>query len=172
MSSSGARPRRLVQAPPAGRPSWTSAGLLLSSGGDLVKIDPATGHVQKYYGAEVDAAWGLNTVAVSPDASTITFLGARHSNPGDMECGEAPCQRFALYIEDVRTVPKPGQIAPGARLLVPDVGPAAFSPDGTSLAYAAQGGLVIRSVAAGTAKRISTGKAYISVAAPPAWQPR
>ena len=51
--SSGGRPRALSNAPPAGRPSWTKAGLLIPSGGDLLRIDPATGHVLKYYGANM-----------------------------------------------------------------------------------------------------------------------
>ena len=42
MSSSGAAERRLRQAPPSGRPSWTAGGLLIPSGGDLLKIDPTT----------------------------------------------------------------------------------------------------------------------------------
>ena len=61
------RNRRLVQAPPSGRPSWTPAGLLIPSGGDLLRLDPTKGHVQKYYNAEIDAIWGLNkVVTLSP----------------------------------------------------------------------------------------------------------
>ena len=67
-------------------------------GGDLAKIDPANGHVLKYFGAEIDAVWGLNTVALSPDGSSLTFIGAAAPEPGDKECGDnQPCQRFALY---------------------------------------------------------------------------
>ena len=44
-----------------------SNGLLIPSGGDLLRIDPTTGHVQKYYGAEIDAVWGMNSVALSPN---------------------------------------------------------------------------------------------------------
>ncbi len=88
MSSSGAGQRPLPKAPPSGRPSWTAAGLLIPSGGDLLKIDPANGHVLKYYGAQIDAVWGLNSVALSPDRSKIAFVGARTAEPGDKECGE------------------------------------------------------------------------------------
>ncbi len=165
MSSFGAGQRRLSQAPPSGRPSWTAGGLLIPSGGDLLKIDATSGHVQKYYGADIDAVWGLHTVAISPDASTITYVGARIADRGDSDCGDGPCQRYALYIEDILKSKTP-------RKLVPDVGPATFSPDGTSLAFAARSGIVIRALADGTSKLISTGTAYPSVVSPPAWQPR
>ncbi len=165
VSSSGGAPLKLSQAPPAGRPSWTVGGLLIPTGGDLVRIDATTGHIQKYYGAEIDAVWGLNTVAVAPDGATITYVGARQPDPGDMECGEAPCQRFALYIEDVRKPRRP-------RLLTRDAGPATFSPDGRQLAFVSHGGLVLWSLATAKAKHITTGKAYPTVAAPPAWQPQ
>jgi len=122
MSSSGAAERRLRQAPPSGRPTWTAGGILIPSGGDLLRIDPATGHVQKYYNAQIDAIWGLNSVAVSPNRSTITCLGARDAEPGDKECGEGPCPRFALYKENVVKTKKPQRV-------VKDAGPATFSPN-------------------------------------------
>ena len=165
MSSSGIAQRRLPQAPSAGRPSWQAGGLLIPSGGDLLKIDPTTGHVRKYYGATIDAVWGMNTAAVSPDAATITFVGARSPDPGDKDCGDGPCQRFALYIENVLKTRKP-------RLLVRDAGPSTFSPDGKRLAFAARNGLVLFSRADGRSTLIPTGKAYPNVAAPPVWQPR
>ena len=55
----------------------------------------------KYDGAQIDAVWGLNSVALSPDRSKIAFVGARTAEPGDKECGEGPCQRFALYKESI-----------------------------------------------------------------------
>ncbi|HVP74804.1 MAG TPA: hypothetical protein VMS63_02190 [Gaiellaceae bacterium] len=168
MSSSGAGQRRLPKAPPSGRPSWTAGGLLIPSGGDFLKIDPTTGHVLKYYGAEVDAIWGMNTVAVSPDRSTITYVGARAPEPGDKECGEGlengPCQRFALYKENVLKTKKPQRV-------VKDAGPASFSPTGRQLVFVSQGGLVLWSLAGSTSKVISTGDVYPTVAAPPVWQP-
>jgi Tol biopolymer transport system component len=163
--SNGGPQRRRPRAPPAGRPSWTQAGLLIPSGGDLVRIDPATGHVLKYYGAQIDVVWGQNTVAVSPDTSTLTFVGARRPDAGDKECGEGPCQRFALYIENIRTHASP-------RKLTNDAGPAAFSPDGKTLAFVAQNALVLWPLAGGTSTTVATGSAYPVVAAPPAWQPR
>ena len=165
MPASGAAERRLAKAPPSGRPSWTAAGLLIPSGGDLLKIDTSTGHVLKYYGADIDAVWGLNSVALSPDRSTITFVGSRSAIPGDKECGEGPCQRFALYKESLETKGKhPQQI-------VKDAGPATFSPNGSQLAFVLNGGLVISSLAGKTAATIATGDAYPTVAAPPTWQP-
>jgi len=162
--SNGGPQRRLPHAPPAGRPSWTQAGLLIPSGGDLVRIDPATGHVLKYYGAQIDVVWGQNTVAVSPDTSTLTFVGARRPDAGDKECGEGPCQRFALYKENIVKGKRPLRV-------VKDAGPASFSPNGRQLAFVSNGGLVLWSLATSTPQSISTGDVYPTVAAPPAWQP-
>jgi hypothetical protein len=165
MSSAGAAERRLRQAPPSGRPTWTAAGLLIPSGGDLLKVDPTTGHVQKYYNAEIDAVWGMNSVALSPDRSTITFVGARNPEPGDKECGEGPCPRFALYKESIlKTKTKTPQ------RVVKDAGPATFSPGGTQLAFVANGGLVLWSLASATPTTLTTGDVTPTVSAPPAWQ--
>lgn len=164
MSSSGAAERRLPKAPPSGRPSWTPAGLLIPSGGDLLKVDSATGRVQKYYDAEIDAIWGLNSVTLSPNRSTIAFVGARAAEPGDKECGEGPCQRFALYKESLLTkVKKP-------RRVTNDAGPAAFSPSGTQLAFVSNGALEFLPLAGGAPTTVSTGDAIPTVSAPPAWQ--
>ena len=164
MTSSGAAERRLRQAPPSGRPTWTAGGLLIPSGGDLLKIEPSTGHVMKYYDAQIDAVWGMNSVALSPDRSTITFLGARNPEPGDKECGEGPCPRFALYKEDILKKNKTPQ------RVVKDTGPATFSPNGTQLAFVASGALVLWSLAAGTPTTITTADVTPTVSAPPAWQ--
>ena len=165
MSTSGGRPHLLAKAPPAGRPSWTKAGLLIPSGGDLLRVDPKTGRVLKYYGASIDAIWGLNTVALSTDLSKLTYIGARASDPGDKECGEGPCQRFALYFESLATKAKK------PRLLVKNVGPASFSPAGGELAYAAGGQLVLSSIASGSPHALATGAVTPTNSAPPAWQP-
>jgi Tol biopolymer transport system component len=166
LSTSGGTPHLLAKAPPAGRPSWTKAGLLIPSGGDLLRIDPETGSVSKYYGANIDPIWGLSTVSLSPDTSRLTYQGTRAPDPGDKECGEGPCQRFALYLESLTTKKKK------PHLIVKDAGPAAFSPDGRQLAYAAGGRLFLRSVASGSAHGLATGNVFVATSAPPAWQPR
>jgi WD40-like Beta Propeller Repeat len=162
--STGGRQRPLKAAPPAGRPSWTKAGLLIPSGGDLLRIDTVNGRVLKYYNANIDAIWGLNSVTVSPKLSSLTYVGSRQPEPGDTECGEGPCQRFGLYLE--RLVGK--QRKP--RLIVKDTGPAAYSPDGTRIVFAAGGKLMVRSVATGATATIPIGTASPTNAAPPAWR--
>jgi dipeptidyl aminopeptidase/acylaminoacyl peptidase len=167
MSSSGGHQRPLAKAPASGRPTWSPRGLMIPTGGDLAKIDAANGRVLKYFGAEIDAVWGLNTVALSPDGSRLTFIGASAPEPGDKECGEgSPCQRFALYTEDILPKTKP------PRLLVKNVGPATFSPDGKQLSFVARNTkLDIRTLATGRTKSVPLGGNYATVAAPPAWQP-
>jgi Tol biopolymer transport system component len=165
MTSSGAAERPLRKAPPSGRPTWTAGGILIPSGGDFLKIAPATGHVLKYFDAPVDPIWGMNSVALSPDQSTITYVGARSPEPGDMECGEGPCQRFALYKERIVGKSKKPQ------RVVKDGGPATFAPNGKQLAFVSNGGLTLWSLASGKPTHISTGDAYPTVTAPPAWQP-
>jgi dipeptidyl aminopeptidase/acylaminoacyl peptidase len=164
MSAAGGGQRMLPKSPPACRPTWTKSGLLIPSGGDLVKIDSTTGKILKYYGAEIDPIWGVNQTSVSPATTTVISIGSRRSDPGDMDCGEGPCQRFALYIEDIR---KSGS---RPRLLLRDVGPATFSPEGQRLLFVAKGGLVVWTLASGTSRVISTGDAYPTVATPPSWR--
>lgn len=166
VSTSGGKPHLLHKTPPAGRPSWTKAGLFVPSGGDLLRVDPTTGRVLKYYGANIDAIWGLNTVALAPSLSKLTFIGARTPDPGDKECGEGPCQRFALFMENLKGTKKRPQ------LLVKDVGPATFSPDGAQLAYVGGGQLLLRSVVSGATHTLETGTSAPTTSAPPAWQPR
>ena len=99
--------------------------------------------MQKLYGALIDASVGMDTTAVSPDLSTVTFVGPRPPDPGDTGCGEGvPCPRFALFIQDLRTHKAP-------RILVRDAGPASFSPDGKRLAFVAENQLVLRALANG-----------------------
>ena len=89
MSASGAGERQLRQAPPAGRPTWTSRGLLIPTNGDLAKIDPRTGHVQKLFGALIDASVGMDTTAISPDLSTISFVAPDGWIPTTMAAARA-----------------------------------------------------------------------------------
>lgn len=164
--AAGGPAKRLASAPPAGRPSWSKSGLYISAGGDVLKVDPATGKVEKYLGAEVDAIWGVNATTVAPDASSVTFIGQRAPNPGDQDCGEGdPCQRWALYLEDVR---KPG---PGPRLLVKDAGPAGYSPDAKVLAFHLGTGLTLWTLATGKAMPVKLGDLILDITSPPAWQP-
>ena len=166
MRPTGGPQRRLSKAPSAGRPNWLKIGLLIPSAGDLVRVDPNTGHVLKYYGAQIDIVNGLNTVAVAPDGSALTFEGSRGIDPGDNECGEDACPRYGLFFESLR----PHATKP--RKLINDGGPAAFSPDGKTLVFAGKNALVLRPVAGGTSTTVTTGDALPVLAAPPAWQPR
>src|SRR6478672_13267965 len=165
MPSSGGKQLRLPKAPAAGRPTWHSSGLMIPSGGDVLKIDPANGHVLKYFGNTVDAVWGLNTVSLAPDDSSLTYIGAAPPEPGDKECGEGPCQRFALYRENVRTNKAP-------KLVAKNVGPATFSPDGKQLAFVARNTkLELWTLATRSSRSLALGGTYATAAAAPAWQP-
>jgi Tol biopolymer transport system component len=166
MSASGADVRQLPKAPPSGRPSWTRAGLLVPTNGDLAKIDPTSGEVQKLFGAIIDASVGMDTTAISPDLSTITFVGSRRLDPHDHGCGEGvPCPTYALFKMSLRTHKEP-------RILVLNGGPASFSPDGRRLAFVAKGRIVLRVIATGASTTISTGKFALGTGSPPVWQPR
>lgn len=161
--SGGGKPTALKKAPPAGRPSWTKDGLLIASGGDVLRIDTSTGKVLGYYGADVDPIWGLNTVALSPSRSALTYVGAREPIPGDKECGEGPCQRFGLYLESLKTKAK------RPKLIARDTGPSTFAPDGKRIVYTAGGQLFIRVLATGATTAIATTGAAPTSAAPPTW---
>jgi Tol biopolymer transport system component len=168
MSASGAGERRLRLAPSAGRPSWTAQGLVIPTQGDLAKIDPRTGRVQKLFGARIDATEGMDTTAVSPDLATLTYVGSRPPDPGDKGCGEGvPCAVFGLYVEDLRKHQRP-------RILARNTGPATFSPDGKSLAFVAQNHrIVLRVLATGKSRPVPTGKRITpTTTSAPAWQPR
>ena len=165
MSASGSGERQLRQAPPSGRPSWTSRGLVIPTEGDLARIDPRSGRVQKLYGAPIDASVGMDATAVSPDLSTLTFVGARQPDRGDKECGDGlPCPRFALYIHDLRKHTEP-------RILVRDAGPASFSSDGKSLAFVAGHRVVLWRLANGASSAVKIGNLFPTTSSPPVWQP-
>jgi Tol biopolymer transport system component len=161
--STGGKPRMLGASPSPGRPSWTKDGLLIPTAGDLLRVDTGTGRVLKYYGANFDAVWGLNSVAVSPGVTRITYVGTRDPIPGDMECGDGPCQRYGLFLSNL----KGKQRKP--RLIVKDAGPAIFSPDGTRIAYVAADALVLRSLNSGGTTAVSTPGAIPQPQGPPAW---
>ena len=166
MSASGAGERALRLAPAAGRPSWTAGGLVIPAGGDLARIDPKTGRVQKLFGAIIDAATGQTSTAVAPSLSTLTYVGPRPPIPGDKDCGEGePCPRFGLYIEPLPTQKEP-------RLLVRDTGPATFFSGGKALAFVALNHLVFRNVKSGKSTTVTTGTVDLTTSAPPAVQPR
>jgi hypothetical protein len=108
----------------------------------------------------------MDTTAVAPNASILSYVGTRASDAGDKECGEGVCQRYALYIESLLTTKKRPQ------LLFKDVGPAGFSPDGKQLAFSANNQLEIAARAGGTPRALPTGDAVPTITAPPTWQPR
>jgi dipeptidyl aminopeptidase/acylaminoacyl peptidase len=167
MSARGAGERRLRLAPSAGRPSWTAQGLVIPTQGDLAKVDPRTGRVQKLFGARIDATEGMDTTSVSPDLSTLTYVGSRPPDPGDKGCGEGvPCAVFGLYVENLSKHQRP-------RILARNTGPATFSPDGKSLAFVAQNHrILLRVLATGKSKFIPTGKRITpTTTSAPAWQP-
>jgi hypothetical protein len=166
MSASGKKERRLPKAPPAGRPSWTARGLVIPTNGDLAKIDPRSGRVQKLFGALIDASVGMDSTSVSPDLSIVTWVGPRAPDPGDKSCGEGvPCPHFGLYIQDLRRHKAP-------RMLVRDAGPASFSRDGKTLVFATRNRLVFWPLQKGKSRSVRTGKIPPTTSAPPSWQPR
>jgi hypothetical protein len=166
MSATGAGARPLRLAPPAGRPSWTAGGLVIPTGGDLARIDPRTGRVQKLFGAVIDAATGMTSTTVAPNLSNLTFVGPRPPIPGDKDCGEGePCPRFGLYIESLPT-------RTDAQLIVRDTGPAAYFNGGRNLAFVALNKLFFRNIKTGKTTAVAPGTVDPTTGAPPAVQPR
>jgi hypothetical protein len=164
MSASGRQQRRLPQAPPAGRPSWTANGksIFTPSAGDLVKIDSRSGKIQKFYGLTLDIVTG-QTATVSRGARMIAFVGPRVST-GPPDCGEGPCPQFGLYLARVTAPHRPRRIAN-------DTGPAGWSPDGATLVFVSQGALELLAVGSGKRTAIASGPHIPTGDAPPAWQP-
>ena len=164
MSAGGGTQRRLPQAPPAGRPSWTANGksILIPAGGSLAKINSVTGDVQKYFGVTLDPSTS-QTATVSPGAGTVAFVGRRVIK-GPPTCGESQCPAFALYLAGVSGAHK--------RLVANDTGPAGWSPDGKTLVFVSRGALTLEVVAGGARTTIASGPHVAAGDAPPAWQPR
>jgi len=165
MSASGGGQRRLLLAPPAGRPTWTAKGkfILIPAGGDLVKINPQTGKVLKYFGLTLDIQTA-QTATVSPDARTVAFVGPRIST-GPPDCGEGRCPQYGLYLASVSGIHHP-------RRIVNDTGPAGWSPDGKSLVFVAKGTLTLWAVNSGKRTTIAPEPHIAAGDSPPAWQPR
>lgn len=165
MSASGRQQRRLAQAPPAGRPSWTANGksIFIPSAGDLIKIDSRSGKIQKYYGLTLDIVTA-QTATVSPGARMIAHVGPRIST-GPPDCGEGPCPQFGLYLARV-TAPH------RQRRIVNDTGPAGWSPDASTLVFVSRGALALLAVGSVRSTPIATGPHILTGDAPPAWQPR
>jgi len=165
LRAAGGEPHRLARAPAAGRPTWSKAGLLIPTSADLLRIDSSSGRVEKYFDADLDAIWGLSSVTISRDTTTLTYVGSRQPERGDMECGDGPCQRFGLFIERLT-----GKKNRKARLFVKDTGPAAFAPGGGRVVFVAGGALVLRAVGAdGSATIRPIGPVPVTTG-PPAWR--
>jgi dipeptidyl aminopeptidase/acylaminoacyl peptidase len=165
VAAKGGKPQQLKHSPAAGRPTWTKPqGLLIPTAADLLRIDPKSGKVLKYFGAELDAIWGLNSVEISPGVSNLTYVGTRDPVPGDQDCGDGPCQRYGLYLENLRTKVKK------ARLIVKDAGSATFSADGKRIAFVGGGVLNIRTLASGATSTVATTGATPVQQGPPAWR--
>jgi hypothetical protein len=161
--ATGGKPKSMRVQPPAGRPTWIKSGLLVPSGGDMISINPNTGRVVKYLDADVDAIWGLNSVTVAPNGSYLAYIGTRDPIPGDMECGDGPCQRFGLFLENLNAKKKIG------KLWVKDAGAGAFSSDGKRVAYVTAGQLWLRGVTAAAGTSVATPGITPNLTGPPAW---
>ena len=161
----GGVPHPLPKAPPAGRPSWIENGraIAIPAGGDLVKIDPQTGQVLKYFGLTLDVQTA-QTSTVSPDARTIAYVGPRLST-GPPDCGEARCPQFGLYLANLSRPHRPHK-------LVNDTGAAGWAPDGKSLVFVAKGALTLWDIRSSRGTTVATGEHVATGDFPPAWQPR
>ena len=165
MSVSGAGQRRLSQAPPSGRPSWSanSKSIFIPTAAAVAKIDARTGRVQKRFAVTLDLAVSQG-LTVSPDARTFAFI-ARRPPTGPPDCGESNCPAYGLYVAAAST---PGR----RRRIANDTGPAGWSPDAKSVVFVARGALTVEVVASGKQTTIPTVGHVASGDAPPAWQPR
>jgi Tol biopolymer transport system component len=165
LPASGGKPRRLAQAPPAGRPSWSanSKSLFIPSGGDLVSVDARTGKVLKYHGLTLDLQ-STQHATVSPDDRSLAYVGPRLST-GPEDCGEGPCPQFGLYLARVPAPHRP-------RRIVNDTGAAGWSRDARTLVFVHRGVLTLRPAAGGASRTITVAPHVAVGDSPPAWQPR
>jgi WD40-like Beta Propeller Repeat len=164
MTAAGGRERRLPQAPPAGRPTWSadSKGMFIPSASDLARIDSRSGRVVRYYGLTFDET--AHSATVSPGARMVAFVGLRIST-GPPDCGEGHCPQFGLYLARVT---RPHR----QRRFANDTGPAGWSPDATTLVYVSRGALTLRRVDSESGTPIAVAPHVPTGEAPPAWQPR
>jgi Tol biopolymer transport system component len=161
ITSSGRALRRVPQAPPSGRPSWTadSKSIFIPAEAALEKIDSRTGRERKHVDMREDVT---QAATVSPNSRTVAFVGPRPSIPG---CGEVSCLVFALYLADTSS----GKL----RRFTNNTGPPGWSPDSKTLAFAHLGGIALWPVSGGANRRMLTTDSDVPQAdAPPAWQPR
>ena len=98
---SGGGKKRLAEAPPAGRPSWTanSKSILIPSGGDMAKIDAADREGPEAL-RDDDRHPDLperHRVARRP---VLAYVGPRLST-GPPDCGEGRCPQFGLYLANL-----------------------------------------------------------------------
>ena len=150
MSTSGGTPRRLAKAPPSGRPSWTKAGLFIPSGGDLLRIDLKTGRVLKYYGANIDAIWGLNT-----SRSRRASRSSRLSAPAPLtRATRSAVKARASGSRSSSRASRPRRRRRGCSSRTS--GPRPSRRMGGELAYAGGGQLLLRSVASGSVHALAT----------------
>jgi Tol biopolymer transport system component len=164
MSASGGGARRLPEAPPAGRPSWSadSKSIFSPAAAGFARIDPRTGRVQKRFSVRLDAAVSQNAT-VAPNGRTFAFVGTRPPT-GPPDCGESHCPAYALYVAAAAT----GQ----RRRVAPDAGGAGWSPDSKTIVFTVRGTLTLDAVASGHKIRLKTTPTIPQADAPPAWQPR
>jgi TolB protein len=164
MSAAGTAVRRLPQAPPSGRPTWSanSKSIFIPTAASIARVDARTGQVQRRFRATLDLSLS-QSATVSPDARQFAFI-ARRNPTGAPDCGESFCPQFALYLASAST---------GRRQRIAnDTGPAGWSPDSKTVVFVARGALTMEVVASGKSTRIATGEHHPGGDSPPAWQPR
>ena len=158
MGAAGGNKRRIREALPAGRPSWTANGKsIYLPHGSLDRVDARTGKLEMHVVLSTDLP---PTATLSPNTKKAAFYGPRPSIPG---CGELSCVVFAVYVAEV-----PGRV----RRFVKDGGPAGWAPDGRRLVFVYRGGLALWPISGAAPTTLSTGTAVPAADAPPAWQPR
>ena len=160
MNANGSGQHLLPRAPaPAGRPSWTpDAKIVIPANGTVYKVDSATGRVLGRLNLQLEAQNSVAVPTLAPSGRVVAFVGPRPSPP---DCQGSACEVFALYVK---------QLSAKQRKVF-DAGPAGWSSDSRTLAFAHDGVLVLQTLKGATTRTISTGTNAIGGDAPPAWQP-